>query len=545
MVTATQGDVRRTLTQPGTVQGIQEAVVYAKTSGYLQTLTVDKGDRVRAGQLLAVIENPETRHQQDQARAGYEQSQATAIGATAARGRAQADVAQAAATVEKARADAREAEAGVARAQADVARAEAQPAKFQAVVAEAEANVQQAAEQQAQAQAEVNRLQQGIKVAQASLKAAQSAQEKTQTDLKLQQLTYNRLKAIQDKDAGLVAAQDVDIAQTRLEASRSDADAAKSRVEAARQELAAAEQQVEAARRAAAAAAKKVEAAQSRVQAAKEDIRLAERDIDAARQQVKVAEAKHAGALQQVKVQDSQRRALGQQVRVVDAQIRAARMQASGSRSALSTARDLADYARVTAPFDGVVTERLADPGAFVQNAAGNQASARGIVKIVADRRLRVMIPVPETEVHSIRTGTPAAISLDAFPGVKFTGTVTRTADAVDPKSRTMLTEVELPNPNGRLHPGMYARVTLTLAVHKNALSVPSEVVMGKDDRFVYVVKDGKAHKTPVEVGVDDGKMAEVVSGLEPGAVVVLVGRDTLTDGAAVKTEPAPAPKSK
>jgi len=545
VVTVTQGDVKRTITQPGTIQGIQEAVVYAKTSGYLKALTVDKGDRVHAGQLLAVIDSPEIEHQQDQARASYAQSEASALGVAASRGRAQADVAQAAAAVERAKADAREAEAGIARAKADLARAEAQPAKLQSLVAEADANIQQAVEQQGQAQAEVSRFQQGVKVAQSAQNAAQSALEKAQSDVKLQQLTFNRLKSIQDKDAGLVRGQDVDIARTRLEASRSDVESARSRVDAARQELAAAEQQVEGARRAASAAGKKIDSAKARAQAAREDIQLATRDVETARQLVKVAEAKHEGALQQVSVVASQRAALGQQVRVVDAQIRAARMQTAGSRSALATAQDLAGYAQVTAPFDGVVTERLADPGSFVQSAAGNQASARGIVKVVADRRLRVLIPVPETSYSSIRKGTATSISLDAYPKEKFTGTVTRTATAVDPKSRTLLAEVEIPNPDGRLRPGMYARVTLTLEVHRGALSVPSEAVMGKDDRFVYVVEGNQAHKTPVEVGVDDGKSAEVVSGLKAGAVVVVVGRDTLVDGATVKTEPAPVPKKR
>src|SRR5581483_1355406 len=99
-------------------------------------------------------------------------------------------------------------------------------------------------------------------------------------------------------------------------------------------------------------------------------------------------------------------------------------------------------------------------------------------------------------------------------------------------------------NPEGRLKPGMYARVTLSLEVHHNALSVPSETIMGPEDkRFVYTVVDGHARRTPVTVGVDDGKMAEITDGLTPSAQVVLVGRDTLVDGAPVKARPArPAP---
>ena len=106
-----------------------------------------------------------------------------------------------------------------------------------------------------------------------------------------------------------------------------------------------------------------------------------------------------------------------------------------------------------------------------------------------------------------------------------------------------MLTEVDIRNPDGRLRPGMYARVKLDLQVHHGALSVPSETVMGPEDkRFVYTVADGKAKKTPVVVGVDDGKMAEITGGLSPNSQVVLVGRDTLVDGAPVNAHVAPPP---
>jgi RND family efflux transporter MFP subunit len=255
---------------------------------------------------------------------------------------------------------------------------------------------------------------------------------------------------------------------------------------------------------------------------------------------VRVAEAQADAAGHQVGFADAGRRAMGEQVRVAEAQIAASRQQVAGSRSALATAADMAGYTRITAPFDGVVTERLADPGAFVQNAGGNQAAARGVVKVVRDRTLRVMIPVPETDIPLIRKDQNAVVTVDAYPKESFPGRVSRFATAVDPKSRTMLTEVDLPNPGGRLRPGMYARVILSLQTHRSALSVPSDAVMGKDeDRFVYTVSGGKAHKTPVKIGVDDGKMAEITEGLQPDSQVVLVGRDTLVDGAAVKTEPA------
>lgn len=539
-VVVQEADVSRTLTQPGTMQGIEETTLYARAAGYLKKILVDRGDRVRAGQLVALVESPELGHQQDQARASLRQSEAATLGVVATRGRAQADVAQAGAGVERARADIHAAEAVVARAKADQARAEAQLPRLQAMIQEAEANVQQAAEQQAQAQAEVGRFQQQLKASQATARAAQAGLDRAQADARLQQLTFNRLKAIQDKDNGLVAGQDVDIARAKVETSQSEVEAARSRVEATRQDSAVVEQQVEAARRGAAAAGKKVDAAKSRVQAAREDVQVARGDIESARHQVKVAEAGVETAQRQVGLVESQQRALKAQVHVVDAQIAASRQQVQGNRSAAAAAADVTAYTRIVAPFAGIVTERLVDPGALVQNASANQAAARGIVRIVRDGTLRVMIPVPERDFAYIRRGQPASLAVDAYPKDIFTGTVTRFASAVDPKSRTMLTEVDIPNPGGRLRPGMYARVTLTMETHSRALSVPSEAVMGKeDDRFIYLVQDGKAHKTPVRVGVDDGKSAEITEGLKAGSQVVVVGRDSLVDGAPVKAEPA------
>src|SRR5437762_2308855 len=126
VVTPVVGDVPRGISQPGTIQGIEEAALYAKASGYLKSISVDKGDRVKAGQVLAVIESPELHFQQAQAQASYQQSVAGAQGAEAAKGRAQADVEGAKAGVARAEADARQAEATVARGQAGRARAEGQ-----------------------------------------------------------------------------------------------------------------------------------------------------------------------------------------------------------------------------------------------------------------------------------------------------------------------------------------------------------------------------------------------------------------------------------
>ncbi len=546
VVTPVQGDVAQTITQPATIQGIDEAVIHAKTSGYLKEIRVDKGDRVKAGQLLALIDSPELAHQTQQARATYEQSVVAIQGAVATRGQAEAEVREAATVVQRYEADARQAEAAVVRARAEAARVESRQGKLQAEIAEADANVQQAMEQQAQAQAEVGRVQQQIRSAQAALKSAQSALTKAEAEARLQQLTYNRLKAIQDKDAGLVPAQDVDVAKARMEASRSEVEARMNRVEASRGDLAAVEQQLEAARRQVSALGRKVEAVRNRAKATREEVQILRKEIEAARAQVAVAEAQQESARKQVAVAEAQRQSVAEQVPVTAAQVNAARKQSQGTRSALDASRSLADYIRVTAPFDGVVTERMADPGAFVQSAASNQASARGLVRLVRDRTLRVLVPVPETDSPQVRRGQPATIAVDAYPGKEFRGTVTRFATAVDPRSRTMTTEIDIPNPDGRLRPGMYARVTLTLTVHRGALSIPSEAVMGPEDkRFVYTVKDGQAQRTLVTVGVDNGKTAQITTGLAADDQVVVVGRDTLVDGVKVKSEPVKSEPAK
>lgn len=540
VVPVSVGDISRTITQPATMQGIEEATLYARAAGYVREISVDKGDRVRAGQVLAVIESPELAHQEEQARATYQQARAATLSVEATRGRAEADVAQAAAAIERARADASQAQAAVGRVRADLARTEAQLPKLQSLIAEAEANVQQAVELHGQSLAEVARYEQQTKTARASVRAAQSVLQKAQADARLQQLTYNRLKAIQDKDKGLVAGQEVDVARARMEASQSEVESASNRLDAAREEAATIDRQVDAAKRSSAAAARKVEALKSRVQATQEDVKICRREIETAQEQVKVAQAQAESAGRQVRVTEAQHRAALAQVKVANAQIIASNETTAGTRSALSAAATMAGYRKILAPFDGVVTERLVDVGAFVQNASGNQASARGIVKLVRDSSLRVLVPVPEMNLPYIRAGKKAVIKVDTYPKEEFSGSVTRSASAVDPKSRTMLTEVDIPNPGRRLRPGMYARVTLTLETHRNALSIPSEAVMGpEDDRFVYVVANGKAQRTSVTVGVDSGKTAEITSGLTPDAQVVLVGRDTLVNGAAVKAEPA------
>ena len=131
---------------------------------------------------------------------------------------------------------------------------------------------------------------------------------------------------------------------------------------------------------------------------------------------------------------------------------------------------------------------------------------------------------------------------LSALPEKTFTGSVTRFASALDPSTRTMRVEVDFPNPEGLLLPGMYGNLTLTLATRADTVTLPATALaIEKGKTFVYVVRDGKAHKVEVTVGIDSGIRVEILSGLRGNEEVVEAGASTLTDGAAVRAVNADA----
>jgi len=198
-------------------------------------------------------------------------------------------------------------------------------------------------------------------------------------------------------------------------------------------------------------------------------------------------------------------------------------------------------YTQIVAPFDGVITARYVDPGALIQadahaGPAGSGGGSPPVVRIADIGTLRLYAYVPEEETSLIRRGTPATLRLREFPGREFTGTVARFATALDLSTRTMLTEVDLPNPKRELYPGMYADVTLELERHRNALKVPTTAVGIKGDaRFVYVVRDGELAKLPVTTGISDGGSVEIASGLLGEEQVVTSISPALTEGGKVR----------
>jgi RND family efflux transporter MFP subunit len=197
------------------------------------------------------------------------------------------------------------------------------------------------------------------------------------------------------------------------------------------------------------------------------------------------------------------------------------------------------NYARVTAPFDGIITKRFVDPGAYipVPNAAATPEAA-AIVNVTDFKTLRMQVAVPENEVRHIKLHQPIRWTTDALPGEIFDGTVTRAYWALDRATKTMLTEVQMTNRDMMLRPGMLVNARIGLEKKDNALLVPVACLV-KETRtsFVFLFVNGNAKKVAIKTGFDDGTNVEVVEGLKPDDLVILIRDQPLQDGEKVRMD--------
>ena len=195
-------------------------------------------------------------------------------------------------------------------------------------------------------------------------------------------------------------------------------------------------------------------------------------------------------------------------------------------------------YARIVAPFDGVITHRNFHPGAFIRSASdGSQLPLLTVARVDL---MRVVIRVPDRDVVLANAGDPVVLTIDGLEGRTFRGTVARVASSEDPTTRTMRVEVDLPNPDGKLREGMYGRASIGLEAKSKRLTVPVACVLdrsGKGRGVVQVVRDGKVRRVQVELGADNGTLVEVDSGLGPDDVVVLRSATPLEEGMAVESK--------
>lgn len=338
VVPAQQKDLVRKIALPGTLVAFKEATLYGKVAGYLKSIRVDKGDRVRRGEILAVLEVPEMVKEVDQAQATYQQALADVIRA-------------------KAKAD-------------------------------------------------------------------------------LESATFNRYLEVQTKDPDAIAKQELDQYQSKKEVAQADVELAKAKANTA-----------------------------------------------------------HAN---------------------------------------LDRLVALHQYSKIIAPFSGVVTARFVDPGALIQAATSSRQS-QAVLTLQDLDTIRVYVSVPELDVPFIQKGTPASLTTAAYPRRVFKASVTRFADALDPATRTMKTEIDIRNRDHTLRPGMYADVILNIQTIHDAVVIPdSALTVEGSQKFVWVARQGTAHRVQVETGLDNGAEVQIRSGVSSGQQVVVEGKNGLSEGKAV-----------
>jgi membrane fusion protein (multidrug efflux system) len=192
-------------------------------------------------------------------------------------------------------------------------------------------------------------------------------------------------------------------------------------------------------------------------------------------------------------------------------------------------------FERVTAPFDGVVTQRNVDVGALITS--GSSASTTSLFALAQNDVLRVYVNVPQPFVNDVAVGQPAQIRTRSLPGRNFTATVARSADSLDPNTRTMLTEVDIPNPDGLLKPGMYVQVSMTAERAGPRLRVPASAVVfdARGTQLAIVGADHKVQLRPVLLGRDFGSEIEIASGIAGDETIVTTPSAALTDGTLVE----------
>jgi RND family efflux transporter MFP subunit len=199
--------------------------------------------------------------------------------------------------------------------------------------------------------------------------------------------------------------------------------------------------------------------------------------------------------------------------------------------------RTMLAYSRILAPFDGVVSHRQVNRGDFVQAATAGRTTPLFTVQHVDT--IRVFCNVPESDVSRLRIGLGASIKPYGLEGMPIAGKVTRFEGRLDPETRNMRTEIDIPNPGGLLYPGMYAQVSLETENHRNALTLPvSSVGTDPNGKFVYAVQQGRIVRQPIQIGMTEDGIVEVLSGLADNADVAMSIQSAPPLGAAVKAVP-------
>jgi RND family efflux transporter MFP subunit len=247
------------------------------------------------------------------------------------------------------------------------------------------------------------------------------------------------------------------------------------------------------------------------------------------------------GLVAQQEVDDAQGKnlAAASNLDAVKGSLDAANSEVEVAKAKLARDQTLFDYSKITAPFDGVVTQRYANLGALMQ-AGTSSTQATPLVRLSQENVYRLVIPVPESYVRFIRIGDPVEVKVSSL-GETDSGKVARFSADVNSSTRTMRTEVNVPNPKGTLVPGLYAEATLTLNQTGSAVTVPIQAIDRTGDQTSVMIlrNDNTVAPRPVTLGIQTANYAEVAGGLSPGERIVISDRSGLKAGERVTPHPA------
>ena len=298
--------------------------------------------------------------------------------------------------------------------------------------------------------------------------------------------------------------------------------------------------------------------AEASVRRGQEEIRRAQSDIERAQSahsaaqsaytRLKQASDTRPGLVAQQELDDSQAKAQESQAQVDSAKaaFSSAQQQLEVAEAGRKQYSALSSYARIVAPFAGVITNRYADTGALVAAGTASSTQALPVVRLAEVSKLRLVLPIPESVAGQIHLGDPVKVRVQAL-NQDIAGKVSRFADSLDLQTRTMETEIDFENRDGRLIPGMYAQTRLSLQEKKNVLTVPLEAVTRDGDNATVLLVNPQniLQERQVKLGIEDNSRVEVLSGLSEQDRVVVGSRSEFRSGQKILPKEVASPSGK
>ncbi|MCD6506682.1 efflux RND transporter periplasmic adaptor subunit [Candidatus Poribacteria bacterium] len=480
------GEIRREITLVGSVEPDRKVKIVPKASGRIERILVDEGQIVKKGDPLAVIEHVELDLGVKQALAALKSAEAALEQA-----RKLAKI--------KAESQLKQAKAALIAAQVGLEQVkDISEASVQARIRQAEAGLDAL-------KANLEKIKRGARPEE--IKRMESMVEQAKAALDNARENYERMSALYEQE--VISKQTMDGAEMQYKV-------AKAQYEAALQQLTIVKK---------GAREEDIRAMEAQVRSAEANLKLAklyaqtrswEKDLKLAESRVQQAQAAYDLAKASF---DAETWRL---------EITTAESRYEQAKAALDLARQRLKDATVTAPFDGVIVQRMVDEGAMV-------APGVGMFSMVKMDKVKIVTTVSESEIPYLKEGMPVLIK--TVTG-SFQGKVDYVSPVVDPTSRSVRIKIYLDNAQGKLKPGMSADVVLPIEVHRNVLLVPRTALLNENgSSFLFVVRNGKAVKRAVEVGLTDEWNAEITEGITEKDLVVVAGGNQLEDGDVVKVK--------